>query len=224
MGELARMRERAAIGRRAFFKGLGSGAALAVGGKALWDIGVEAAAIAVDRATEERGPGSYAAWPLTPDQVWEFGSEIQLKALAAWKEGREIPPETKGRTTFTYLGNDGRHWIDHQGSEVISRLWAFGDELINVPMMEQPDRHFGAWAEGRIAEAYHRREPQYARVRAIVRDTETPRLMNYTAVLLPDGDGRVRSLSSTFAGRQREVPRPSTSIPGDDADQAFLSL
>lgn len=226
MSERDRMRERGhrarTMPRRAFLKGAAGGVVFGLGANIL----VEAGFFALDKATEAPAPraGSYDRWELTPDDVAVFGSDLQIKALEAWKLGGEIPPETVERTTFTYLGDDGRHWVDHQGGDVSSRLWSGNDRLDNVPMTEQPDPNFGAWAEKWVARSYHRHEPRFDRCRAIVLDDDHPRLMNYTALLLPDGNGRVRSVTATFSGRRDAEPPQSMSSPALGAGQTSVSL
>jgi hypothetical protein len=191
MGEIARMRERAAsikLTRREALFTLAAAAGSFV-------VSETVSRAVIDEVLEEtRVPRSFVSTDLRPERFAEMASMEQRAALAAWQSSAGYSQATLARCTKTYTGPDNHRWMARQGSGI--NLWAGFNRVRDIPMAEQPDGEFGAWSAKRLERCNLTGEPVFQIVRGLVRDRDgDEKVQRYTALLLPYIDGTVDSVT-----------------------------
>lgn len=154
-----------------------------------------------------------------PGDVLKWGSTVQQRALEDWRMGSlDVAPEVQHRVTMTYLGPDGRQWIEWQGHEVAGRL--FNEQpRVRIPMFGQTDSNFGSWAESRISACQLQQIPHYHRCHAVVVGSDgLRRVVSYTSLHLPRSDGRVMTISARYEppGLLKEQPAMTSNQTNED--------
>lgn len=153
-----------------------------------WAVSEAASRVVLDPIVEDRRvPRSFASTTLSPARFAAQASVEQQAALAFWQIDRQdLPQLVEDRCTRTYRGSDGRRWMKSQGGEI--RLWEGFFRVRDIPMEEQPDGEYGAWAASRLDACELRGEPVFEVCRGMVRDKDgNERVQRYTAILLPYG-------------------------------------
>jgi transcriptional regulator with XRE-family HTH domain len=206
------------VSRRQMLGGLG----LLLGAPAATDIVAGSMSSArADVLPASDGPRTYTSVRMhRPDDVLKWGSDLQRSALDLWRAGRlDVPDDVANRATLTYLGPNGRQWVEWQGREVAGLL--FNEKpRVHIPMAGQTDSSYGAWAEGRISACQLERIPHYHRCHAVVAGADgRRRVMSYTALHLPRDDGRVLSISARVAQPKLLPEPPATTSSPANADR-----
>lgn len=175
--------------------------------------------LVVDPLLDRKMVETYRATPLSMARLATHGGPIQHAALDAWKLRTPLPWFARTRSTMTYRGPDGGQWIDWQGEEASLLLW--GREHPRwMPMRQQPDPAFGAWAAKRLEAFRGAEEPAFYRVAGKVERADGQQVeQSYSVLMLPFADGRVQTTSVRWpSAPEASVPRSPTSyIPGSAA-------
>lgn len=184
----------AKLTRRDVLVGAGSvmaTAALTLGREIAFEEGYDA----VKAAATPAGHG-FVAFTFPERRFRALATQEQKTALACWREKIVTMPALVGRrTSTTYRGADGRQWIKHQGAAIT--LWrGFSGREMDIPMTEQPDPAYGAWAERRMLACAMAAEPRFQRCRGFIWRDGAPVLTEYTALLLPYDGGVVKSVTA----------------------------
>lgn len=197
MTEIVRMRERAdrarrmlGIDRRKFVTSAGMFAA-----GLLADQAFEITAVDPIKEHFAPDPRSMTYTNLAPERFASMASVEMQGALMCWQQGRsDYQQIIAQRCTQTYRGEDGRRWMKSQGEGI--RL--FGREplrMTDIPLVEQPDREYAAWAEERLDRCELGDQPLFQKCRGVVRTDDGPVVQTYLALLLPRKGGAVDSVT-----------------------------
>lgn len=218
-----RMRARTAGWRpdRRQFVAAGIGAALTVGSKVAWEgLGIAFERTIVDPVLDPpQAPRSFSHWPLEAEDFPAMASDAQRAALDLWSAGSLVLPSKVGaRCTVAHIGSDGRFWIRSQGDEIARIMWG-GSRPVNVPMAEQEDPEFGAWAEERVGKCLLSGRPMFDHCRVVILQADgQTRLLTYTALLVPRRDQTVLSVTAGVPATGLRGPRrPVHSSSREDA-------
>lgn len=116
--------------------------------------------------------------------ILERASPRQARALALLEAGEALDDDILGRTTITHRRR-GKRVMERQGEGIA--LWpGWGGE--SIPMDDQPDGEYGAWAARQLDEAELLGEPVLDKVSAKVMTTDGGwKWHDYSRLRIPAG-------------------------------------
>lgn len=166
--------------------------------------------LVVDPILDRKVVESYRATPLSMTRLETHGGPIQKAALEAWQMRTGLPWFARTRSTMTYKGPDGAQWVDWQGEEASLLLWGRGHPR-RVPMRQQPDPMFGAWAAKRLEAFRGSEQPAFVRVSGRVERADGQQVeQSYSVLMLPAGADRVQTTAYRWPESPVDAPGSSS--------------